>query len=425
MAPAISEHETEHQVLTVEEMSASPRKKGSTEDSAEVEVNVDSKRKRVESPSKSNKQANTPLKYRPPFSLKEGEVLPEAESTSRESELTGEGRIYEYTSAANPPMAAIPILSYPAELHETGETRVIQLDLKDHIQVPYSATSPNLLASYVRIVKGEKIQTRARATSQAFYIIQGKGKSDCGVHGVIPWATGDMVVIPRCPGPILHSAESTHDCSIYWVSDEPLLRYLGVMPSEDIFQPTVIRRETMLKEFEKLTHQPGVEHPNRMGILLGNTVTAARRPPAVPGDEPAVFPEAPSSGTLTLTPTLWSLLNMLPPKDDQMPHRHNSVALDLCVFAPPEEDGENGKKLGVYTNMGPELGEDGMVKDPIRCDWKSGSAFITPPGWWHSHHNETGEPAWVLPIQDAGLYTYQRTLDIRFSQRPTTTPDKK
>ena len=33
----------------------------------------------------------------------------------------------------------------------------------------------------------------------------------------------------------------------------------------------------------------------------------------------------------------------------------------------------------------------------------------------HSHHNETGTDAWVLPMQDAGLYTYQRTLDIRFS----------
>jgi hypothetical protein len=40
--------------------------------------------------------------------------------------------------------------------------------------------------------------------------------------------------------------------------------------------------------------------------------------------------------------------------------------------------------------------------------------FITPPGWWHSHHNETDSAAWVLPMQDAGLYTHQRTLDIRF-----------
>lgn len=33
----------------------------------------------------------------------------------------------------------------------------------------------------------------------------------------------------------------------------------------------------------------------------------------------------------------------------------------------------------------------------------------------HSHHNESGTPAFVLPMQDAGLYTHQRTLDIQFS----------
>merc|ERR1719330_1661982 len=43
-----------------------------------------------------------------------------------------------------------------------------------------------------------------------------------------------------------------------------------------------------------------------------------------------------------------------------------------------------------------------------------GGVFITPPGWWHSHHNESDEQAWVLPVQDAGLFTHQRTLDIRF-----------
>lgn len=39
------------------------------------------------------------------------------------------------------------------------------------------------------------------------------------------------------------------------------------------------------------------------------------------------------SGTLTLTPTLWSLLNVLPAHDAQRPHRHQSVALDFCVYA--------------------------------------------------------------------------------------------
>jgi hypothetical protein len=56
-----------------------------------------------------------------------------------------------------------------------------------------------------------------------------------------------------------------------------------------------------------------------------------------------------------------------------------------------------------------------QVVDPIRVDWADGSVFVTPPGWWHSHHNESDSTAWVLPIQDAGLYTHQRTLDIRFA----------
>ncbi|HWU39964.1 MAG TPA: hypothetical protein VN203_20120 [Candidatus Acidoferrum sp.] len=31
-----------------------------------------------------------------------------------------------------------------------------------------------------------------------------------------------------------------------------------------------------------------------------------------------------------------------------------------------------------------------------------------------SHHNESGAPAHLMPIQDAGLHTYLRTLDIKF-----------
>jgi hypothetical protein len=64
--------------------------------------------------------------------------------------------------------------------------------------------------------------------------------------------------------------------------------------------------------------------------------------------------------------------------------------------------------------MGKEIDADGIILDPIRCDWVPGAVFVTPTGWWHSHHNESDSVAWVLPIQDAGLYTYQRTLDIRF-----------
>jgi gentisate 1,2-dioxygenase len=43
--------------------------------------------------------------------------------------------------------------------------------------------------------------------------------------------------------------------------------------------------------------------------------------------------------------------------------------------------------------------------------------FATPPGMWHAHFNETDQPAHLIPVQDAGLKTHLRSLDIRFTQR--------
>ena len=97
---------------------------------------------------------------------------------------------------------------------------------------------------------------------------------------------------------------------------------------------------------------------------------------------------------------------MLPAQHVQRPHRHQSVALDLIVDAP----------AGCYSLVGRSLDPaTGTILDPVRVDWQSGGAFVTPPGHWHSHHNESDTDAFLLPIQDAGLHTHLRTLDIRFT----------
>jgi gentisate 1,2-dioxygenase len=49
-------------------------------------------------------------------------------------------------------------------------------------------------------------------------------------------------------------------------------------------------------------------------------------------------------------------------------------------------------------------------------DWSPGMVFVTPPGYWHSHYNESDENCYVIPIQDAGLQTWLRSLDIRFAK---------
>ncbi|KAG6555306.1 hypothetical protein Mapa_003349 [Marchantia paleacea] len=315
----------------------------------------------------------------------------EAESSQSKSSWESHTQVYEYTSAANPVLKAIPILGLHACDHRSGPSRISTLDLSEQMEIDgYAASSPNLLASFLRVCTGESLTTTATATSQAFYVIHGEGKTHT-VFGDIEWKTGDLFVIPGTQA----ETECTHFCfnddkentggaGLYWVHDSPLLAYLGVVPKSKQFEPTFYSWEYLMANMEKVRLEEGAHERNRMGILLGNTATPQ---------------------TKTLSHTLWSLLNVLPAGQMQKPHRHSSTALDLAIHAAP----------GTYTLMGESLDINGKIIDPIRVDWETGAMFVTPPRWWHSHHNDSNEEAWVLPMQDAGLYTYQRTLDIRFS----------
>jgi gentisate 1,2-dioxygenase len=308
----------------------------------------------------------------------------------------------EYTSAANPvsptfprqdadgnvvgALTEMPVRVWPPSLHESGPTRVIEFNLQDELELDWRATSPNLLASFLRVCANESLTTEAAATSHSFYCIRGAGAT-MTEFGVVDWKEGDLFVVPVSKEAAVHHA--SEDSALYWINDEPLMSYLGAVPTKPKFKQTFYSRERMVEEVATVRRETEGKAMNRTGILLGNKAT--------------------EQNTLTLTHTLWSLLNCIPANTAQRPHRHNSVALDLAVVATP----------GVYTLMGPELDEEGWVKDPIRCEWATGGVFSTPPGWWHSHHNESDEDAFVLPMQDAGLYTHQRTLDIQFSaERP-------
>lgn len=283
----------------------------------------------------------------------------------------------EYMSAVNPPMPKIDVESFPASLHQSGPTRIIPFDLSKSLEIDYPATSPNLMANFIRICKGDTLKTSAKVTSQMFYVINGQGKTQMS-EGTIEWKTGDLFTLPAVED-ALHSA--SEDTSIYWVNDSPLLRYLGVQPAEQRFTPVLYTKERLDDELAKV-RQEG-EGRNRTGILLANPN----------------FPK-----TMTLTHTLWSLYNALPAGVVQKPHRHNSVAIDYCVAAGPD----------TYTLISKEVDENGELVDPIKAMWEPGAVFVTPPGWWHSHHNHSNEDAIVLPIQDAGLIMNMQVLDFQY-----------
>ena len=171
---------------------------------------------------------------------------------------------------------------------------------------------------------------------------------------------------------------------LYWVNDEPLLRYLGVRPDQRRFAPTRYDAQEAMTALNEVASSPDAAERNRISVVLVNAACAR---------------------TLTVTHTLWAMFGLLPENAVQRPHRHQSVALDLIVDC----------AQGCYTLVGDAIDDQGQILEPQRVDWVAGGAFVTPPGKWHAHVNESGEPAYLVPVQDAGLHSYLRTLDIRFA----------
>lgn len=309
---------------------------------------------------------------------------------------TGDARFYEYSAAVDPLAAGtitpVPVHRFAPEPAGGQRSRVAALDLSAELGLPYPATSPALLASFVVLLPDDPLPTTGTGTSELYYCLRGDGWSDFErpspppgrpAAGRIAWGPGDFVVLPAGCATV-HCAAGDQDAVLYRVTDAPLLDYLGATARSGRFEPTHFDGRTARARLAEVERDPRASGRNRISVLLGNAGTPQ---------------------TLTVTHTLWAMLGVLPAGQVQRPHRHQSVALDLITDCTP----------GCYSLIGSSLTAAGTIADPQRVDWEPGAAFVTPPGLWHSHHNESGGPAYLVPVQDAGLHTYLRSLDIRFA----------
>jgi gentisate 1,2-dioxygenase len=297
---------------------------------------------------------------------------------------------FDYREAANPvrPGLTEPIglHQWSAELHACGPTAILPLDLSLELGCQGPATSPALAAHFLRILPGEGLTAAAVATTSLFAVLRGGGSlTRPGDQHAGPlslaWESGDVFVLPAGQAPHLKAREES---VLYWVHDGPLLTYLGVVPAAPRFRPCHYPAARLDHELQRLLADPSAGRSNRLSLLLASA-------------------DCPSSRTVSHT--LWAMLGLVPPGTVQPPHRHQSVALDLIIDCDP----------GCHTLVGSDLNDDGGIRNPRRIDWQAGGAFITPPGLWHAHVNPTGRSARLLPVQDAGLHTHLRSLDIRFS----------
>jgi gentisate 1,2-dioxygenase len=322
-------------------------------------------------------------------------------------------KAYEYESNVNPTLNSVPIVTKNVKDCVSG---INFIDNGSVYNVDYKATSPNLLASFIVLDENEgngneghiirfnredvAVEKETNSSSHLFYVLSGKCiftlRENVYVQGEeygemyteikdteFTVDQGEIFICPAFETLVIYNISKNNKTEIYYVNDSPLLNYLGAEAQRQMFKPCVYDQKFIQENLRNLSNPKN----NRKGILLSNLDTE-------------------KIGVNTITPTLWALYNELPANTKQRPHRHNSVALDLCIAC---SDSANEK---VYTLMGSELDEEGNIINPIKMPWKGGVMFATPPGLWHSHHNDGDTDAYVLPIQDAGLLLYQRILGI-------------
>src|ERR1700733_5734785 len=109
-------------------------------------------------------------------------------------------RYFEYSKAANPIGSGhapqVPIVQFGPELYQDAPTGIIPLDLSGKLGITTGeATSPGLLANFLRIRAGEQIDTSPNATSQLYYVLYGRGFAAIDGH-LVKWEKGDFLTLP-------------------------------------------------------------------------------------------------------------------------------------------------------------------------------------------------------------------------------------
>ena len=250
-------------------------------------------------------------------------------------------------------------------------TAIINLDLSDKLKTESPATTPNLLARYVRVKAGETQCLNLTTAGEVYYLLEGAGSIAKG-EDLINWVEGDSVCLPG-GGETVITAKDT-DCVIYSVTDEPTLSWHGAESPATKSGPI------------EAVHYPGDEV-----MRLLSDVQQRETEEEMTGRF-VLFTNAGAQTTNTVTRTISLAINSLEPGGIQTPHRHNAAALTLCLGG-----------SDVYSMIEGE-----------KVQWQRHAVMVTPPAELHAHHNEGEDMMLSLVAQDGGLFYNARAVGFSF-----------
>lgn len=280
-----------------------------------------------------------------------------------------------YYIQAQPDFAPHAFLDELREARDpAGETGFIVLDYRHALGTDYPATTPLMLARYVRLRPRARLSSRLAASAEVYCVLAGAGETRNGADR-IEWAAGDVFCLPG-GGDTVHSAGDV-PCLLWSVTNEPLFAFEGAAPRPGarLLEPVHYRAAEIaenLARTQEIEARKGTASNGNGAFILSSTGNVERRR----------LPFA----------SLMLAVNSLVPGNAQRPHRHNAVALTLVLEAERCHSMIGG----------------------VRCEWVEQAALITPPAQVHSHHNEGSRLARVLIAQDSGLHYYCRTAGFSY-----------
>ncbi len=246
-----------------------------------------------------------------------------------------------------------------------GDSLLIPLDISNVLKTSYMATTPSILARYIKINSKKNLSHILSTSGEIYYVLEGKGFSK-NENEMIEWSKGDVFCFPG--GKETEHSSIADNSILFLVTNEPLLNFEQLSPSynNSNILPSHWPHEKTASFLEERYKRPKTKETSGVAVLFSTEETL------------------PSRNTI---PSINTSINTLEAGGDQRPHRHNGVAITLAI---------EGEK--VYS----------MIEDQ-KIDWKNGVAQITPAAELHSHHNRGSKRMISFVVQDEGLHWYLRT----------------
>ena len=137
---------------------------------------------------------------------------------------------YEYESNVNPDLINIPITTKNIVDCSFGITFI---DFSELYNVSYNATTPNLLASFIKLQEDKEITFQMNGSSHLFYIM--KGSSEITIDDESFCLLNDDIFVTPCFEFIRIKNIGSEELNIYYVNDSPLINYLGSKSIHKLF----------------------------------------------------------------------------------------------------------------------------------------------------------------------------------------------